>query len=268
MDMSRFKKYSSTEVYEVAEMAKAKGLVLLEGEYHKYSSCSDNTTDFKGYCLAKEMANQYFTLKNDDTVYQDYEYDGCGRWRAVYFNLTLEQAKERITNFSGAIKEYPDFYAFVRIFDGEPAYCGQVQMLYLEEFARRHGITYKEKFVCVGGQREDSLVFPADGPEMYAGIYDTLRPSWFSFLVVADIGRLSDYMRLWENKFEIIYLNMKDFGYTEYWYRESETPRKKVETCYTRTVKDMEYEIMEQEHRLMMIEQDEPFIEAEEEHEE
>lgn len=239
MYMDKHKQYSSIEAYEVAEMAKKKGLVLLEGDYKAASCNSDNTSDYKGYCLAKEIANQYLTLKDDDFVYQDYEYDGHCVFRTVHFRLTLEQAKERITNFNGEIKGCPDFYAYIRVYDGEPAYCGQVQLLYLEEFARRHGITYKEKFVCVGGQKEDALRFASDGPQMCAGIYDILRPSWFSFLVVSDTSRLSDYMRLWKQKFEIIPLNVEYFGYTEYWYRESGAPRKKVETCYTKTVKDM-----------------------------
>lgn len=266
MYMDEFEKYSSIGAYEVAELAKAKGLTLLEGAYKgcsAYPVLGDNSS--KGFCVAKAIAGQYLTLRDDGTACLLYAHDGPCMSRTVWFDLTLEQAKERIANFDGVIKNCPNFFAYVRLYNGEPRYYGYLQMLHLEEFARKHGITYKEKFVCIGGQ-ENTVWHPEDG----RGIDDILeccnesfsKMDKDSFLVVSDLSRLNDSIDIWRQAFDIIPVGFSAMGYTEHYYHESEKLRKAIRE-YEQDLEDIEYEAMCQEYREMMLEQDEPFIEAE-----
>ena len=272
MYMDEHKQYSSIEAYEVAELAKAKGLILLEGAYEgcsAYSILGDNSS--KGFCVAKEIAGQYLTLRDNGNACQLYAHDGPCMSRTVWFDLTLEQAKERIVNFDGTIKNCPNFFAYIRLYNDEPRYYGYLQMLHLEEFARKHGITYRERFVCIGG-KENTVWHPEDG----RGISDILnfceksfsKMDKDSFLVVSDLSRLNDSIDIWRNSFDIIPVGFSEMGYTEYLYHESEKLRKAIRD-YEQDLEDREYEAMCQEHREMMFEQeDQPFIEAEETHEE
>lgn len=268
MYMDEHKQYSSIEAYEVAEMAKAKGLTLLEGNYMGYSwDANDGYDDCKGYGVAKVIAGRYLTLTDDSYVYQRYVHDGPYKHEAVWFDLTLEQAKELIVNFDGTIKDYPTFFAFIRVYDGEPEYYGQLQLLYLEEFARKHGITYKEKFVCSGGKQHVWL-----HPENAVAIDDVIccceksfsQMTGNAFLVVSDMSRLNDELYIWRQIFDIIPVNYYKMDYTEYNYHESEELKKAIRD-FEKDKEDGEYEAMCKEHREMMLEQDQPFIEAEEE---
>lgn len=268
MYMDEHKQYSSIEAYEVAEMAKAKGLTLLEGNYkgHSAQPCLGDSSH-KGYCVVRAIAGQYLTLRDDGTVCQLYLYDGPFMYRTVRFDLALEEAKELIVNFDGAIKNCPNFFAYIRLYNDEPRYYGYLQMLHLEEFARKHGITYKEKFVCIGGQK-NTVWHPEDG----RGISDILdfceesisKMDKDSFLVVSDLSRLNDNIDIWRNLFDIIPVDFSEMGYTEYLYHESEKLRKAIRE-YEQDLEEREYEAMCKEHREMMLEQDQQFIEAEEE---
>lgn len=270
MYMDEFEKYSSIEAYEVAELAKAKGLTLLEGNYgdrSAYPGLGDSSR--RGYCVAKVIAGQYLTLRDDGTVCQLYLYDGPSMSRTVRLDLALEQAKELIVNFDGAIKSCPNFFAYIRVYNDEPRYYGYLQMLHLQEFARKHGITYKEKFVCIGG-RENTVWHPEDG----TGIDDILKccnesfskMDKDSFLVVSDLSRLNDNIDLWRQAFDIIPIDYDEMGYTEYLYHESEKLQKRIRK-YEQYEIDREYEKMNQEYREMMQELgDQPCIEMEEEY--
>ena len=99
------------------------------------------------------IAGRYLTLTDDGYVAQDYFYTDTARYGAVRFRLTLEEAKRRIENFNGTIKNHPRFFAFVRVYKDEPEYYGFLQRLRLTEFAEKHRITYADKFKCVGGRR-------------------------------------------------------------------------------------------------------------------
>lgn len=272
MYMDEHKQYSSIEAYKVAEMARAKGLILLEGPYQNFfADPGTRAKNSRGFCVAKVLAGQYLTLRDDGTVCQLYSHDGPFMYKTVWFDLTLGQAKELITNFDGVIKSNPNFFAYIRVYAGEPRYYGYLQMLHLEEFARKHGITYKEKFVCIGGH--DTTVWH---PEDSRGIDDILafceksfsKMDKDSFLVVSDLSRLNDSINIWTQCFDIISVSFSEVGYTEYCYHESEKLRKAIQE-YERDAKDMEYEDMCQEYEEMMLEQgDQPVIEAEETYEE
>lgn len=267
--MDELKPYSSIEVWELAELAKTKGLTLFEGDYEGWPFDPDYSLNVggKGYGVALVIAGQYLTLADDGCVYQDYLHNGPYKEEAVWFRLTFEQAKELIVNFDGTIKDYPTFFAFIRVYDGEPEYYGQLQLLYLEEFARKHGITYKEKFVCSGGKQHVWL-----HPENAVAIDDVIccceksfsQMTGNAFLVVSDMSRLNDELYIWRQIFDIIAVNYYEMGYTEYNYHESEELKKAIRD-FEKDKEDWEYEAMCQEHREMMLEQDQPFIEAEEE---
>lgn len=262
------KQYSSTAACEVAEMAEAKGLILLEGDYDVCSrypySRGDNC---RGFCVVWGVAGQYLTLADDGSFYQDYSYGDTARCKDVWFRLTLDEAKSRIESFDGTIKNYPRFFAYIRVYKGEPEYYGFLQRLYLTEFAEKHGITYSGKVMCVGGQR-----FELCHPDISAGIDDVIDCCWESFsqiaeddyLVVTDISRLNDELDIWKNSYNLIFASYADMGYTKYNYYESDKLRKMIR-YYEKSIEDSEYEAMCQEHREMMFEQDEPFIEVEEE---
>lgn len=258
-------KYSSVEATTVAEMAKAKGLVLLEGNYEGCTWDADygSETGEKGYGVAKIVAGHYLTLNDSsDNVYQDYIYDGPFMHEVVKFNRTLHQARELIDNFNGTLKSYPNFFAYIRVYDGEPEFYGQLQMLYLEEFARRHNIVYKEKFVCIGGQ-QNVWLHPEDGTAI-ADVINCCGESFSkmdrnSYLVVANMSRLNDEWYIWRQMFDIIPVEFDGMDYTEYRYHESaELQKRKRE--YEKWTEDSEYMRMSQEHREMMMEQDDqPF---------
>ena len=265
MYMDEHKQYSSIEAYEVAELAKEKGLTLLEGNYNESSSDSNNDSDCKGYCVTKMIAGQYFTLTDDSYIYQDHFYNGPTSCRTVWFRLTLEEAKKRIENFNGTFKNYPRFFAYIRVYKGEPEYYGFLQRLCLTEFAEKHGITYAEKFVCVGGQQSE-VWHPCDSTGI-DDVIDCCRKSFAkmdedSYLVVSDLTRLNDDWDIWRNSYNIIPVYYEDMGYERYEYYESEKLRKRIRE-YEQYLEDREYEAMSQEYREMMLEQDEPFIELE-----
>ncbi len=276
--MTQFEKYSSLEAYEVAATAREKGLLLLEGTYNDnsyYPIYEDNPA--RGYCVVKVMAGQYLTLWHDGSVYQDHVFDGPCTYKAVKFYLTLEEARNLIMNFNGTITNHPNFFAYVRVYDGEPEYYGLLQRLCLEEFARKHGITYKERFMCIGGH--ENTVWHPDDSRGIDDILDCCEKSFSkmdedSYLVVSDISRLNDNLYTWRQIFNIITvayenlpLSYEDMGYTKYEYHESEELRKAIQD-YEKSKEDREYERMCQEHRKIMMEQDEQlFIEEGEENE-
>ena len=213
MYMDEHKQYSSIEAYEVAELAKEKGLTLLEGNYNESSSDSNNDSDCKGYCVTKMIAGQYFTLTDDSYIYQDHFYNGPTSCRTVWFRLTLEEAKKRIENFNGTFKNYPRFFAYIRVYKGEPEYYGFLQRLCLTEFAEKHGITYAEKFVCVGGQQSE-VWHPCDSTGI-DDVIDCCRKSFAkmdedSYLVVSDLTRLNDEWDIWRNSYNIIAVVRQD----------------------------------------------------------
>lgn len=268
MCMDEYKNYSNAEVREIAGLARAKGLTLLEGNYNGCSAYPDLGDDScRGFCVAKAIAGQYLTLRNDGIVCQLYAHNGPSMSRTVWFDLVLAQAKELIVNFDGTIKNPPNFFAYVRVYNDEPRYYGYLQMLHLEDFACKHGITYKERFVCIGGQ-ENTVWHPEDG----RGIDDILecceesfsKMDQDSYLVVSDLSRLNDSIDIWRSAFDVIPVDFYEMGYTVYEYHESETLREAMR-CEEKAVEDRKYEEMCQEHRKIMLELDEPFIESEEE---
>jgi len=274
--MDEFEKYSSLEAYEVAAMAKEKGLILLEGDYQEsaYESFS-NDGNKRGYCVSKVIAGEYLTLWEDGTVHQEYIYDGPSMSKTVWFRLTLDEAKEQIINFDGTIKNPPNYFAYVRVYEDEPEYCAYLQILYLEEFAHEYGITYKERFVCIGG-KELTVWHPEDG----RGIDDILvcceesfnKMDKDSYLVITSISRLNDNIDIWRQAFDIISLGYnplpvpyENMGYTKYEYHESAELQKVIQK-YEQDWIDREYKRMTQEHREMMLQDDQPWIEMEEEY--
>lgn len=274
-DMLIITRYSSIEVNALAELAKTKGLVLFEGNYEGLS-CDPNykSNGGKGYGVAMVIAGQYLTLTDDGYVYQDYNHDGPFKERTLRLRLTWEQAKDLIENFNGTIKNYPNFFAYIRVYDGEPEYYGQLQMLYLEAFAHKHGFTYKEKIVCTGGKRDVWL-----HPEDTTAIDDVISccKKSFSqigegdFLVVADTSRLNDELYIWRQIFDIISVGdiisevFYDMGYTQYNYHESEKLRERIR-YWEKYEKDVEYEAMSREYREMMLEiGEQPCLDVEEE---
>lgn len=268
--MDEIKPYSSIEVSELAELAKTKGLTLFEGNYEGFRfdlNYDESNVGGRGYGVAMVIAGQYLTLTDDGCVYQDYCHDGPYKEEVVWFRLTFEQAKELIVNFNGTIKNHPNFFAYIRVYDGEPQYYGQLQLLYLEEFARKHGITYKEKFVCSGGKK-NAWLHPEDGTAI-SDVISCCKKSFSQiteddFLVVSDMSRLNDEWYIWRQIFDIIPVNYYEMGYTEYSYQESEKLKKAIRD-FEKDNEDRAYEAMCQEHREMMFEQDEPFIDVEEE---
>ena len=251
MYMDEHKQYSSTEACEVAEMAKAKGIILLEGNYgdcscHPYPGSNSR----KGFCVAKVIAGQYLTLDDNGSFYQDYSYGDTARCGDVWFRLTLEEAKRQIENFNGTIKNHPRFFAYIRVYKGEPKYYGFMQRLCLDEFAHKHGITYAEKFMCVGGQQSE-VWHPCDTTGI-DDVIDCCRKSFSQiteddYLVVTDFSRLNDEWDIWKNSYNIIPVCYEDTGYERYEYYESEKLRKRIRE-YEQDLKDREYEAMCQEH--------------------
>lgn len=281
MYMSDYKKYSSTEAYEVAEMAKAKGLTLLEGNYKGCSCYPDmGREDCRGFCVSKVIAGEYLTLCEDGTVHQEHVRDGSCMSRTVWFRLTLDEAKEQIINFDGTIKNPPHYFAYVRVYEDEPEYYANLQILYLEEFARKYGITYKERFVCIGGHRDT-----ASHPEDCKGINEILKCCEESFnkmdkdsyLVITDIFRLNDNIDMWRQAFDIVPIGFDGLDYRKYIYLESQELKNSMQKYDEwdderddwddEWEKDSEYEQMTQEHREMMLQDDQPFIEVVEEDE-
>lgn len=222
--MAQFERLTSLEAYEVAKMAKAKGLVLLEGFYKGNSDDQFPIEGYKkGFCVAKVIAGQYLTLADDNSVFQArVPFDFC---KGVYFDLTLAEAKERIMNFDGTIKNPPNFFAYVRLYDNEPKFYGPLQILYLEEFARRHRIEYKRKFVYLGGTPyKECCAWDKTGIDC---VIDDCNESFSlitknDFLVVSDIGRIDNQQCIYSESYisniplNIIALNFKDMGYAEY----------------------------------------------------
>jgi len=266
--MNEFEKYSSLEAYEVAAMAREKGLLLLESTYGSeagYPEYGDNNR--RGFCVVKVIGGQWLTLEDHGSVFQNHGFSNSSVYGTVRFNLTLAQAKEQIMNFDGIIKNPPKFFAYVRVYDGEPEYFGYIQCLYLEEFARQNGISYEERFVCIGGPE-----FTEEEGKGFDDILDCCEKSLLrlkenpgvSYLVVSDISRLDDELEFWRQTFEMVFLcyeempiPYKNYGYTKYSYHAF----KEIEKV------QQEYEQMTEEHRQMMMEQDEPFIEGVEENE-
>lgn len=254
--MSEFEKYSSLEAYQVAEMAKEKGLVLVEGNYLNPWDSTDIKSN--GYCVATVIAGQYLVLADDCSVSPINKLHGYYRNNTYEFPWTLKRAKEKIVNFGGTIKNPPNFFAYVRVYSEEPEYYGFLQRLYLEDFAQKHGITYKELFMCTGG-RQSTKRFSASTAEMDS-VIDCCKKSFSQitkddFLVVSDTSRLAGNKYMWGASFNIIPVNFEETSYSKYKYRE---PAKSEE--------DIEYEEMVEEHREMMMElDDQPFIELEDE---
>lgn len=268
-----FQEYSSPEVFQVAEMARVKGLTLLE-EVFGGGNGSENKDDvYKGYCVVKEIVGQTLTLKDDGTVFQDYAWncEGTNLYKTVDCNLTLEQARTRIANFNGYIKNYPRFFAFARVYENEPDYFGTVQQICLDEFAYRHGITYAGKFICSGGLEDD----PCDGWGG-AAVDDVIACCEASFsditkddyLVVADYSRLNSNFDVWDGNYEIICVGCEDKNYSRYnrqykYYHYSETIRVwKEALAYEKWKEENEYEEICYEYQKMMSEMDIPDVPA------
>lgn len=276
MYMDEFREYSSFEAYQAAKMAKTKGLTLLESDY--YEGDLESYTG-KGYCVVKEIAEQTLTLKDDGTVFQDYDYDyydgdGCVVvYKAVHWNLTLEQAKERIANFNGTIKNHPRFFAYVRTYGDEPGYFETMQQVYLDEFAHRHGITYAGKFVCLGGPKDEPC-----GAREEAAVDDIIKCCEASFsditkddyLVVADYDRLNNATRLWESKYAIISVSNEDAVYKSYYeqYKRYHYYNEVTHLFLESVLREDTWEELCQKVQEVMSEQDEPAIEWDEEDEE
>lgn len=265
--MSELEKYSSLEAYQVAEMAKEKGLVLLEGNY--LNPWDSTEIKSNGYCVAQVIAGQYVILADDGSVYPIQKLYGYYRNNTWEFQSTLKQAKERIVNFGGTIKNPPNFFAYVRVYSEEPEYYGFLQRLYLEEFARKHGITYKERFICTGG-RQSTAEFSASTAEMDA-VINSCKKSFSQitkddFLVVSDTSRLAGDKYMWGVSFNIIPVNFEETSYTKYeYYKLEKAPERSGDE--EEQEEDTEYEQMSQEHREMTMEQDDQtFIESEEQY--
>lgn len=267
-----FQKYSSREVYQIAEKAKTKGLTLLEWDY--YEGDLESYTG-KGYCVMKEIAGQYLTLfnNNDGTFRQCYvgnSYYNCTD-RTVSFDLTLEQAENFIINFDGIIENYPRFFAFVRVYKNEPESFGTVQQICLDEFAYRHGITYAGKFICFGG-----LKYEPCGAQNEAAVNDVIEYCKQSFtditesdfLVVTDFSRLNNEIKLWEDKYAIISVRCEDAHYSHYnrqykyyYYSESIQLRKEIRSN-EKVEEEKEYREIRYEYQKMMSEMDIPDVPA------
>lgn len=265
--MSEFEKYSSLEAYQVAEMAKVKGLILLEGNYLNPWDSTDIKS--KGYGVARMIAGQYLILADDGSVYPSCKLYGSYEGNTWEFQSTLEQAKERIVNFGGTIKNPPNFFAYVRVYSEEPEYYGFMQRLYLEEFAQKHGITYKELFICTGG-RQSTVGFSASTTEM-DDVIDYCKKSFSQitkddFLVVSDTSRLNGDKYMWGVSFNIIPVSFEETSYTRYEYHKLEKAPKRSGDEEEQE-EDIEYEQMSQEHWKMTMEQDnQTFIESEEQY--
>lgn len=264
MDMSKFKKYSSREAYEVAEMAKAKGLVLLEGSFETTSYQNNNESSQKGYCVTKMIGGQYLTLKDNGFLYQDYV---CANLHhntnSVGFFETLEKVKERILSFDGVIKNPPNFIAHIRVYDGEPEYYGFLQRLYLEDFAHRYGISYKERFMLLGGQQDTGEWFPLQSITRENEL-DCCEESFSQitaddFLVVTDYSRINSSL---SNSFNILPASSSDNGYSRYKYHETEKFLEEVRK-HEKKMEDFLYWQMNLEHREMTLQDDQPCIEVE-----
>ncbi len=293
--MSQFEKYSSLEAYKVAAMAKEKGLVLLEGDFNTYSAIPDrpyyeHDPGRKGYAIVKVVLGLYLTLNEDGSVFQDTvvdRYQGC--FDTVWFRYSLEQAKEQILNFDGTIKNPPNFYAFVRQYLEEPEYYGYLQRFFLDEFAHKHGIVFKEKIMYIGGQH-NVWVFNDDEYEL-DDILDCCKESFSKitkndFLLVTDISRLNHNLHAWSRLCHVVPVAYFDTSCTTYVYRgrvqqegeemlddEDDEPMEQGNDNLMMDEDELpvigwrEYEQMTEEHRQMMMEQDEPFIEGVEENE-
>lgn len=271
MYMSKHKTYSSVEICRVAAMAREKGLTLLEGNYEGCSCYPDmGREDCRGFCVSKAIAGEYLTLWEDGTVHQEYIHDGPSMYRTVWFRLTLDEAKEQIVNFDGTIKNPPNYFAYVRVYEDEPEYYGYLQILYLEEFARKHGINYKERFVCIGGHR-DTVSHPEDsrGIDEILGCCEESfnKMDKDSYLVITDIFRLNDNIDIWRWAFDIVPIGFDGLDYREYIYIESQELKKRLQEYDDEWDKDSVYEQMTQEHREMMLQDDQPYIETEGEYE-
>lgn len=271
MYMSKHKTYSSVEICKVAAMAREKGLTLLEGNYEGCSYYSNmGRADCRGFCVSKVIAGEYLTLWEDGTVHQGHIHDGSCMCRTVWFCLTLDEAKERIKNFDGTIKNPPNYFAYVRVYEDEPEYYGYLQILYLEEFARKHGITYKERFVCIGGRR--NTVSLPDGRSRIDEILECCEESFSkmdedSYLVITDIFRLNDNIDMWHQAFNIVPIDFDGLDYRKYIYLEPQELKKRLQEYDDEWDKDSVYEQMTQEHREMMLQDDQSYIETEGEYE-
>lgn len=172
---------------------------------------------------------------------------------------------------------YPlSLYHYVRVYSEEPEYYGFLQRLYLEDFAQKHGITYKELFMCTGG-RQSIAEFSASTAEMDA-VIDSCKKSFSQitkddFLVVSDTSRLAGDKYMWGVSFNIIPVNFQETSYTKYEYHKLEKgPKSPREEEYEEEEQeqdeDIEYEQMSREHWEMMMEQaEQPFVELEEQYE-
>lgn len=264
-------KYTTDEACKIAAIAEEKGLVLLEGNYMGYlSNPTQGTLDLRGYCVTKVVAGQYLVL-SDGGELQNYSYHKVLAHEKISFNLTLEEAKNLIENFDGTAENYPNFFAYIRVSDGEPAHYGYLQLLQLEEFARANGIVYKEKFVCSGGPE----TWWSQGDRTQCDNVIACCEESFSqitandFLVVSDMNRLGDGWYVWHNLFDIIPVGFGEMGYIKYEYSQFERLQREKRDYekQKKAIADSEYEEMCQEHREMILEEGEPFIELEEQDE-
>lgn len=268
---SEYEKYATVEACEVAAIAKKKGLVLLEGNYMGYLlNPAQGSLDSRGYCITKVVARQYLVL-SDGGEFQNYSYHKALSYEDISFNLTLEEAKRLIENFDGTAKNYPNFFAYIKVNDDDPEYYGYLQLLQLEAFAQAHGIVYKEKFVCFGGPSRTCWT-QEDTPQRDNII--TCCERSFShitandFLVVSNLNQLKGW-NVWHCLFDIISVGFWEMGYIKYEYSMFEMHQKELRAHeeWIKEEADREYEEMTQEHREMMLQDDQPCIEAEDDDE-
>lgn len=264
-----YEKYTTDEARKIAAIAKEKKLILLEGNY---MGClcdpTQGSRDSRGYCVTQVVAGQYLVLSADGE-FQNYSYHKGLTYEDLSPNLTLEEAKKLIENFDGTAENYPNFFAYIKVSDGEPEHYGYLQLLQLEQFAQENGIVYKEKFVCNGGPK---TWWSQEDRTQCDNIIGCCEESFSQitandFLVVSDMNRLGEGWYVWHQLFDIIPVGFREMGYIQYEYSSFERYQRE-EKKYKKQMKelaDREYEEMCREHREMMFEQDQPCIDVEEE---
>lgn len=145
----------------------------------------------------------------------DYFFDGPYRNWTIKFNETLEEAWRIVKSYKDELSpDYPKFYGFIRIYEGEDESLSYgIQRMLLEHWAERNNIQLEEIFGCVGGyaefQGEPTNIYESDN---YDGIcnamyscktyLDKLKDN--NVLCITSLDRIGGHPLYWKEGYNIL----------------------------------------------------------------
>ena len=192
-----------------------KGLLVVAGEINSILQSEIHDNCKLGYAVIKQVGGIKFVIDKAGRLNHEYCFDGPYRNWSIGFNQTLDEAREIVNNYKEeSSPDYPKFYGFIRIFEGEDEnlYYG-VQKMLLEQWAEKNNIRFEEIFGCVGGyaefQGKPANIYECDNYDgicnaMYSCKTNLEKLKDNDVLCITSLDRIDGHPLYWKESYNIL----------------------------------------------------------------